>query len=304
MKTHDRLGRWLFTSHTTRPIQNFRPDERQLRWMQFLNLHGLASTKYLHEYTSDTHRCPQTSSRMLRQLYDGQMIYKPKQQRETEGAEGNFHIYALTKDGIHYLKDEGLWVDSHRPTGPWVHQYMVACITSSIHILCNQAGYKYIPGHEITPSLSVNIPFRWKGQKHQCVLIPDGLFAIKYGKGFIGYILEADRNTEPNDPKTPYRKSARRSIKQYAEFVGKGKYQKQYGLNCQLVVLNITVSQEHVKRMMPIIEEEIGACNYLAFGLVKEFKTPFKPPRKLLTQLFEEPLVRNGKEPFQIKIAS
>lgn len=301
MKTQDRLGRWLFTSHTTRPIENFRPDARQLRWMQFLNLHGLASSKYLHEHTSDTHRCPQTSSRMLRQLFDGRMIYKPRQQRETQGADGNFHIYALTKRGVDHLKQEGLWVDALRPTGQWVHQYMVASITASMHILSEREGYEFIPGHQITDSLAVDISFKWNGRNHECVLVPDSLFAIQYGKGYIAYLLEADRNTEPNDPKTPYRKSARRNIKQYASFIGHKIYKQNYGLNCPLIVLNITVSDEHIKRIMPIIKEETGACNFLAYGTAPMFRSPFKPPTDLLTNIFREPLMRQGREPFTIK---
>ncbi|MDJ0613247.1 MAG: replication-relaxation family protein [Rhizobiaceae bacterium] len=300
MKTHDRLGRWLFSTHTKNPIPNFHPDARQIRWMQFLNLHGLASSKYLHELTADTHKCAQTSSRQLRKLFDGQMIHKPRQQRETAGADGNHHIYDLTEKGKAYLKRNGLWIDAHRPTGPWVHQFMVSCITSSIHILCTRNGYTYVPGHEITNSLAVNVPFKWKGKRHSCKLIPDALFAIRYGKGYIAYALEADRNTEPNDPATPYRKSARRNIKQYAEFVGKKMYKKHYGLSCPLVVLNITVSQDHIKRTMPIVEDEIGKCSYLAFGVASEFRTPFQPPKNLLTFLFESPLLRNYKKEYQI----
>lgn len=300
MKTHDRLGRWLFTEYTQKPIKNFIPDARQMRWMQFLNLHGLASSKYLYEATLDTHKCEQTSSRQLRKLFDGRLVYKPKQQRETEGADGNHHVYALTQRGKDYLRCEGLWEDTLRPTGPWVHQYMIAAITSSIHILCDRAGYQFIPGHEITDTLAVDVPFKWKGKRHSCKLIPDSLFAIKYGKGFIAYIVEADRNTEPNDPATPFRKSARRNIKQYAEFVGSKKYRTQYGLNCPLVVLNVSVSADHIERTLNIVEEEIGDCGYLAFGVANDFKTPFKPPKQTMAHLFDEPLQRFGTDPFHL----
>jgi len=297
----DRLGRWLFTSHTTNPIDAFNPDSRQIRWMQFLNLHGMASSKYLYEATADTHRCPQTSNRQLRKLFDGQMVYKPKQQRETEGADGHYHIYDLTERGKAYLKRNGLWVDSHRPTGPWVHQFMVACITASIHILCERAGYTFIPGHEIVPSLATTAPFDWKGKRYEYALIPDSLFAIQYDKGFIAYAVEADRNTEPNDPHTPHRKSARRSIKQYAEFIGKKRYKTCYGLNCPLVVLNVSVSDDHVRRVLSIIDDEIGKCGYQAFGVATEFQTPFKPPAELLTHIFDEPLQRSGLGPYRVR---
>ena len=298
-KNKDRLGRWLFTSTTKNPIKDFRPDARQIRWMQFLNIHGYASSKYLHEFTAETHRCPQTSNRMLRQLFDGQMVYKPRQQRETEGADAHHHVYALSERGKTFLKHEGLWEDALKLTGPWVHQYMITCITSSIHILCNQSGLTYIPGHKITADLSTKVPFTWGRKRHEYYLIPDSLFAIKYQKGYIAYLVEADRNTEPNDPATPHRKSVRRSIKQYAEFIGKKQYKKRYTLNCPLIVLNISVSNEHISRVLKIVDEEIGACSYLAFGTAEEFRTPFRVPHNLLFPLAST-LKRNAMQDFEM----
>ncbi len=301
MKRQDRLGRRLFTTHTENPIPDYKPNERQLQWMQFLNLHGFASSLYLHEYTADTHRCPQTSKRMLRKLFDGQMIYRPRQQRETENADGNYHVYALTKAGINYLKEEGLWLEAHKPTGGWVHQYMVSCITASIHILCNREGYHYIPGHEITPSLTAEAQFTWGSKEYSYNIIPDALFAIQYPTGYVAYALEADRGTEPNDTASPYRKSIRRNIKQYAYLVGNQAYKSAYRLNCPLIVLNVMVSKRKVENALTIIQKEVGDCPYLAFGLAPEFKTPFKPPAKLLESLFIEPLHRSGLKPWTIK---
>lgn len=236
---------------------------------------------------------------MLRKLFDGQMVYKPRQQRETESADAHHHVYSLSDKGIAFLKREGLWVDALKLTGPWVHQYMIACITSSIHIQCNRQGLTYIPGHEITGDLSTSVPFTWKRRRYETNLIPDSLFAIQYGKGYIAYLVEADRNSEPNDPSTPHRKSTRRSIKQYAEFIGNKRYKKRFSLNCPLVVLNISVSQEHINRALQIIDEEIGPCSYLCFGLIPQFRTPFKVPGGLLWGS-NIGLDRNGNEPFQL----
>lgn len=153
-----------------------------------------------------------------------------------------------------------------------------------------------LPWPTIAPpfTIATTARFFWKGKRHECALIPDSLFAIKYDKGFIAYAVEADRNTEPNDPATPHRKSARRNIKQYAEFVGKKRYKKCYGLNCPMVVLNISVSHDHNHRLLAMVDEEIGKCSYLAFGVAQEFATPFRPPGELLTHVFDEPLERNG----------
>lgn len=298
MKTRDRLGRRLFSSHTRHLNRDFQADARQIRWMQFLNLHGFASSNYLHQYTAATHKCRQTSARMLRQLFDGGLIYRPERQRETEGADGQHHVYALTERGAQFLKREGLWQNAIRPTGPWVHQYMIACITASIHIMCDQAGRRFIPGHEISSNLAVDIPFSWGNGRHSCQLIPDSLFAIQYEKGFIAYLVEADRNTEPNDPKTPHRKSARRMVKQYGEFIGTKRYRQDYGLNCPLIVLNVSVSEDHVSRVMRIVDEEIGACRYFAFAAAPEFRTPFRVPRSILANLASAQ--RTGFDPFSI----
>lgn len=250
--------------------------------MQFLNQHYLVSSSYLHAQTAETHACPQTSARMLRQLFDGQMVCKPVRQRETAGADANHHVYALTQRGIRFLKQEALWIDTLTPTGPWVHQFMTACITASIHIQCNRKGLGFIPGHEITGNLAVKVPFWWNGARFKYQLIPDSLFAIRYPAGYVAYAVEADRNTEPNDPVTPHRKSARRMIKQYAEFISNGRYKQAYGLNCPLVLLYVSVSPGHNRHVLNIVQEEIGACNYIAFACAPEFRTPFCVPKDLL----------------------
>ena len=305
MKTQDKLGRWLFSEHTTRPIADFKPNTRQVRWLQFINLHGPQSSMYLFECTKSTHKCPDNARRMLRQLFDGRLVCKPKQQRETEGADGNYHIYDITTNGIDFLKSNNLYVDALRPTGQWVHQYMTSCITASIHILADREGYKYIPGHEILERsenwLGTDVAFKWKSKVLKSKLIPDSIFAIDYGGSYLAFIVEADRNTEPNKPISPYRKSALRSVKQYANFVGKSEYKQHYQLNCPLVILNVTVSEDHAQRVLQIIEDEVGPCRYQAFGIAPMFSTPFRPPTQLLSHLFEGALARNGKDPFVIK---
>ncbi|MEM7068325.1 MAG: replication-relaxation family protein [Pseudomonadota bacterium] len=301
MKTHDRLGRRLFTAKVKEPIFSRHPTQREIRWLQFLNFHRFGSTSYLHECTADTHRCMQTTKRMLRGLFDAGLTCRPVQQRNTADARGNEHIYALTQSGIDYLKDHDLWVDALKPNGPWVHQFMISCITASIQLLAERSGYRFIPGHEITKSLAAAVPFTWRGKQHSMKLIPDGLFAIEYPAGFVAYVLEADRSTETIDPVSPYRKSVRRNVKQYKEFVGNGLYKEAYGLTCPLIVLNVAISATHIKQSLAIIEEEVGDCSYMTYGLAPMFRTPFKPPKELLSRLFTGDLLRCGCEPIQMK---
>lgn len=228
------------------------------------------------------------------------MVYRPIQQTFTQNSNYNYLVYDLTDKGKKYLKDNNLWVEAIRPTGPWVHQFMVSTITATMDIMCLRNGYTYIPGHEIVKTtLHCDVEFDWDGKPYTKRLTPDAIFAINYGGSYIAYIIEADRNTEANDPKTPHRKSSRRNIKQYKNF--QKHYKVHYGLNCPLVVLTVTTSKNHIPNVLKMIDEEIGPCPYLAFGLAEEFGNVWHPPKRLLSHLFEEGLKRNGKEDWIIK---
>lgn len=211
--------------------------------------------------------------------------------------------------------DERLQVNALRPadTRSMCHAYELNaghCQPCQVKCRCvanpltNEAylsgkGLKFIPGHEITRNLAVKVPLDWWQKRYTCQLIPDALFAIQYQKGFIACLVEADRNTEPNDPSTPHRKSARRTVKQYAEFIGGKHYKQAYGLNCPLLVLNISVSKEHNQRVLEIVNDKIGPCSYLALRTAPMFKTPFKVPGELLFNR-QSIFVRNGMEPFRL----
>ncbi|MDQ0316419.1 replication-relaxation family protein [Amorphus orientalis] len=304
----DTLGRRTFSSHTSKPNRSFKARRRDVEWMQFLNLHGPLSSEYLFQLTYDKAKNRDNFNKQILRLFDGQMIYKPIQQRATDPdtRNGHFHVYDLTEKGKAYLKAEGLWVDAVRPSGnDWVHQFMISSITATIDIMCRRNGYRYIPPHEYLARAGSarieNVPFVFDGVRRERNLTPDAVFAIDYGGGsFIAYALEADRDTECGETADWRRKSFKRSVLQYREVIGRKLYRDAYKREAMMMLLYVTVNPGNAESALRIIGEQIGPCPYIAVGLENAFETPFYPP-KLMTHLFEEPLARAGKGAWALK---
>lgn len=300
----DTLGRRKFASHTTKPISSFKPRPRHGEWMQFLNLHGPLSSEYLFQLTYGQATNRDNFNKQILELFDGQMVYKPIQQRATDPdtRNGHFHVYDLTEKGKAYLKTEGLSVDTLRPNGnDWVHQFMTSSITATIDIMCRRTGYRYIPPHEYLNRAGTarieNAPFVFDGIRRERSLSPDAVFAIDYGGSFIAYALEADRDTECGETADWRRKSFKRSVLQYREVIGRKLYRNAYKREAMMMLLYVTVNQGNAESALRIIDEQIGPCPYIAVGVEHAFETPFYPP-KLMAQLFEGSLARAGKQPW------
>lgn len=291
-----------------RPLPEVRitliPTARHIRWLRFLNLHGPLPSQYLFDLEGEkTESQRRAAQQQLTRLWIGGYVQRPRQQRATENSNYHHYVYDLTDEGRAYLQANGLRADALRPTGNFVHQLFVACVTATIDIMCQREGYRYIPPHEYLDGRSpiVDVPFAWDGKTHKAPMAPDAVFAIDYGNGsFIAFALEADRNTEPNTSNLPNRKSDLRSIRQYASFIGKKLYRQSYGREAMMVLLYVTVSAGHAANFTRLAADELGSPIYVAVGVVPEFQTPFRPPL-LLRHLFEEGLIRPGREPFTIK---
>ncbi len=142
MQKLDSLGRATF--HHIAPQGDVCPTNREVRWLKHIERHGPQSSVYLHELTSDTHRCQDTSLRQLQRLRAGGFLMLPRQQRATERAEFNPYIYDLTAKARYWLADREFHEPTVRPTGHFWHSYTVSCITSSIEIAATNACVRFI----------------------------------------------------------------------------------------------------------------------------------------------------------------
>lgn len=293
------------------------PTPRHVRWMQLLNLHGCLSSSLLYEADAETHRSYRAAELQLQRLWRAGYVYRPIQQRGTDNANYHDYVYDLTDKGWAFLKRHGLKVDAMRPASTrsrdkWPHNFMIACITASMHILCLRNGYRYIPPHEYLARVgrlrfAKKIPFMHDGIRREKWLTPDSVFAIDYGGGVsIVYALEADRDSEGGSTTDWARKSVRSSVLQYAYVIGRKKYKELWPLPAgkehpMMMLLYVTVNPTAENLALRTIDEEIGDCTFIAVGQVPEFDPPFFKPPKLLTHLFEGPLKRAGVKPWTIK---
>jgi hypothetical protein len=118
------------------------PQERDLIWFQKLHEHGPLSSSYLHAFTKHLRSSEKRARDRLTDLFNesntphkGAYLERPWQQFQTYDARYQELVYDLAPAGEKALKQAGLWhTYGHVATGPWVHKYMVACITASIEL--------------------------------------------------------------------------------------------------------------------------------------------------------------------------
>jgi protein involved in plasmid replication-relaxation len=287
----------------TRPTssgQRVTPQARDLLWFQKILEHGPLSTSFLHGFSKHIRRSEKRAKERLTDLFNedntphgGPYLCRPHQQFRTIDSRYNELIYDLTPASIAALKENGLWNEEKaKRSGPWLHSYMVSCITASIELATlDRNDLAYIPQSRIIRRAGTTLRFPTKimdpetNQTFTKDLIPDALFGLEYyhqGKKFYRFFLvEADRGTEPTTSKNFNRKSHLRNLAQYADYIGNGQYKQHLKLTSPLLVLNVCSDQTKRKKMIAVTRQALGGNgnSYMLFQLFEEFGQVFKPPK-------------------------
>ncbi len=280
------------------------PQERDLLWFKKIHQHGPLSSTYLHAFSKQIRRNEKRSRDRLTDLYNedqtphsGPYLSRPFQQFHTYDARYQDLVYDLTPAAEKALKENGMWSEyATGHSGPWVHSYMVSCITASIE-LATMADPKleYIPQETILARadtvLRYPVPFKnpVTGKVETKDLIPDAIFGLEYkqekGSKYRFFIVEADRGTEPTRASRFNRKSHLRNFLQYREYIGRGLYKEHLKLTAGIMVLNVATNLRTVQNMINLADEISNRGNsYLLFWTCDNFGRYFKPP-KLMPEL-------------------
>ena len=271
------------------PQDAVRPTNRDVRWLKHIERHGPQSSVYLHELTSNTHRCRDTALRQMQHLRAGGFVSLPPQQRQTERGEFNPYIYDLTLKAKRWLTDHGLAEPTVRPSGHWWHSYMVSCVTSSIDIAAARDGVRYIPAHEILARKGATLGIPVGGR----LLIPDQLFALDYGGTFRAFVVEVDRGTEPLTSAAA-RKSLTSMIEQYRTAFETGQLVAHYDLKAPILCLFAYATGERRDTFLRLAAERTGHNR-------QHFLTTVIPPHQApLASLAHDPWQRPGAAPVSI----
>ncbi len=278
------------------------PQERDLIWFQKLREHGPLSSTYLHGFTKHLRRNEKRARDRLTDLFHetntphkDAYLDRPWQQFQTYDARYQDLVYNLAPAGEKALKDAGLWTDyGHSHAGPWIHKHMVACVTASIELATlEDPDLTYILGSAILEraetSLRYTVPFEnpKTGKTEKVDLIPDALFGLEYNNGvkksYRFFLVEADRASEPSRTSKFNRKSHLRNILQYREYVGRGLYKDHLNLTAGMLVLNVTTSEQTMRKMIELTGEVSPKGNsYMLFRTAEQFGRYFKPPKPML----------------------
>ncbi len=291
MNETDAIGRATF--HHIAAQGGVRPTNRALRWLNHIARHGPQSSGYLHELTRDTHRCKDTALRELQKLRAGGLLFLPPRQRQVERAEFNPYIYDLTEKGKTRLRDHGIAVPPRPVSGPWQHQYLTACVTSSIDIATAREGVRYIPQHEILARKGATLGIPVNGG----TLIPDQLFALDYGGSYRAFMLEVDRGTEPHDGRGG-RKSVAGMLEGYQSAFRRQAVAGHYGLRCPIILLVFCLTISRARA----IREWAARIGDPVAGLVVVGVASADVHRRM-PSLFAEGWVRVSGQPFALGVS-
>ena len=296
------------------------PQERDLLWFANVHEHGPLSTSFLHGFSKHRWTSEKRAKERLTDLFHenntphgGAYLTRPHQQFRTIDSRYNELVYDLLPAAEAALKKHGLYQEYRAGhTGPWLHRYMVSCITASIELATlDNPNLAYIPGSTILAQAKATLRFPTEieepdtGYTYTKDLIPDAVFGLEYKQGnqrsYRFFALEADRGTEPTTTANFNRKSHLRTLLQYRDYIGAGGYKEHLNLTAPLLVLNVFSDAKKCRKVQELAADLGGGrgSNYLLFQTFPDFGGAFRPPRPNRA-LLTEPWERAGEEPFNI----
>ena len=292
----DALGRRNRTRRT--PIgKKITPQLSDLIWFRKLHEHGSLPSSFLLSFTRHERKSDKRSLERLTDLFNedrtkhgGQYLDRPPQQFRTLDSRYNQLVYDLAPAGVRALEDAGEIAEGvAAPSGPWLHRFMVSCVTASIEIATlGRSDVTYIAGHRVLARAGTELRYPVTIKEPETSrpltkdLLPDALFGLEYhtpkGSRFRFFVVECDRATEPATSRNWNRKSWHRSLLQYQAYIGDGLYRDHLGLTAPLLVLNVTRDAGRMQKMLAVTEREARDPAYLLLQTWSEFGPVFRPP--------------------------
>jgi hypothetical protein len=274
------------------------PTTRDLLWFTKLAEHGPLPSSFLLAFAKDSYKSEKRAKERLTDLFNedstphgGPYLIRPPQQFRTIDSRYNQLVYDLAPAALQALADQdGSEATKPARSGPWLHSFMVSCITASIELAClERDDLSYIPQSRILARAGAELRYPTRiadpatGFEFEKDLIPDAIFGLEYQKGegsrFRFFAVEADRATEPATSTNFNRKSFDRHLRQYREYIEGGFYRQHLNLTAPILVLNVTSDPVRMAKMVKLTSEHFPAgCNYQLFQCWEDFGPVFRVP--------------------------
>jgi hypothetical protein len=274
------------------------PQIRDILWFQKLAEHGPLPSSFLLAYSAHSHKSPKRARERLTDLFNedntphgAAYLIRPPQQFRTLDSRYNQLVYDLAPSGLEALKDaNGGGPPRTARSGPWLHSFMVSCITASIELACiEREDVSFIPQSAILSRADTELRYPTKvqdsktGRLYDKDLVPDAIFGLEYhaegSSQFRFFIIEADRATEPATSKNFNRKSFQRHLVQYQAYIEDGGYKSHLGLSAPMMVLNVTSDAQRLDQLLNLTAKHYPQGNtYQLFQCWSDFGPVFRPP--------------------------
>lgn len=294
------------------------PNDRDLLWFTKLREHGPLPTSFLLQYCAHMRGSEKRSRERLTDLFNedntpdnGRYLLRPPQQFRTLDSRYNQLVYDLAPAAERALARDGLSSSSsNRHTGPWLHSFMVSCVTASVELAALARGdINYIPQSQILVRAKTELrwPTRFVDPASKRLiekdLLPDALFGLEYltnsGSRYRFFAVECDRATEPATTANFNRKSVLRNLLQHEDYTGGG-YRKHLNLTAPLLVLNIASDPARMRQCIDLTAKHYPSGNaYMLYQVWEDFGVVFRPPEPRPALLVGDWL-RGGLAPFWI----
>lgn len=272
--------------------------ERDLAVLQLLYRYRYLRSTFLHAFVGG----PRTPfiKRLGHLYHNGGYISRPEQQRQFANCRYMPAIYELSPAGERLLYDRNAEKADDSPLlkkgrlgayRNFAHAVMVADILASIELgIRRDPSLKFITWREILdhpscpPStrrsenpfrlpatISYTAPRTAKTIRTDTFVVPDGLFGIRYARAgkewFRFFALEADRDSMPVWRGDLQQTSYLKKILAYRHVVSQGIYRSHLGLP-NFTVLNVTVSQTHMRNIIDLVQELTGGSKLFLFQTI------------------------------------
>lgn len=281
----------------------------------------IISLVYLHRFlTSDQIIALAGGSRkgILRRLFllfHNGFLDRPKAQKMIFGNNASL-VYGLGKKGAEVLANEQDlpidrldWTGKNREAGGMFleHSIMVSRFFTILRLACRQVkGIEFIEPADIISKRPVqeiyqNSDLGWKvqsnveGKNHSFLIIPDGVFGLRFSKGEKGasesyFFLEADRSTMPVKRHNFIRSSIYKKVVGYLASWNQKSFSRNFGFK-KARVLTLAISNERIDSMIKLNRDlDPMKKGYGLFLFARDMAFDFAHPERIFS-----PVWTNGR---------
>jgi hypothetical protein len=251
--------------------------DRDLAWFRALQTHGTLPSTYLNAFGGGGHK---GTLRRLMELYHDGYVTRPSDQRRSDRAKYQPISYQLGEKGWRILERRHL-VNTYTASfrGHTLHQFMVSCLTASIHLACQKHGVTYLSQEDILSDArctrkELSLPYNGS------IIKPDQLFGIKYADDKVRFFAVEAERAEKN--MTRYEEK----LRPYDAIIQSRIFRSEWGIP-NMRVLVFTATPSRTRKMMEPLDGLLNPENFL-FRHKDYFEEQWHVP-PVMTDLLEEP---------------